>query len=81
LDWGRGVWQYRSFWNWASASGFQPDGSTIGLNLGCGFGDLSAATENCFILDGKVHKLEQVTFGYDSKNYLLPWKFTDSKVG
>ena len=26
LDWGRGVWEYRSFWNWASASGFLPDG-------------------------------------------------------
>jgi len=79
LDWGRGVWQYRSFWNWASASGFGPDGSTIGLNLGCGFGDLSAATENCFVLNGKVHKLEQVTFAYDSKDYMQPWKFTDSQ--
>ena len=26
LDWGRGVWQYSSFWNWASASGFLADG-------------------------------------------------------
>ena len=33
LDWGRGVWEYKSFWNWASASGFLPDGQTIGLNL------------------------------------------------
>jgi hypothetical protein len=57
LDWGRGVWEYRSFWNWASASGFLPDGRTIGLNLGCGFGDLSHATENCTILNGRIHKL------------------------
>ena len=34
LDWGRGVWAYRSFWNWASASGFLPDGRRVGLNLG-----------------------------------------------
>ena len=61
LDWGRGVWEYRTFWNWASASGFLPRaGRTIGLNLGCGFGDLSRATENCVILDGRIHKLEQV---------------------
>ncbi len=26
LDWGCGVWDYRSFWVWASASGFLPDG-------------------------------------------------------
>jgi hypothetical protein len=79
LDWGRGVWEYQSYWNWASASGFLPGGRTIGLNLGCGFGDLSAATENCLVLDGKVHKLEQVTFGYNSSDYMQPWKFTDSE--
>jgi hypothetical protein len=79
LDWGRGVWEYRSFWNWASASGFLPDGRTVGLNLGCGFGDLSAATENCLVLDGCIHKLEQVKFGYEPGNYMRPWKFTDSQ--
>jgi len=78
LDWGRGVWAYSSFWNWASASGFLTDGRTIGLNLGCGFGDTSAATEDCFILNGEVHKLENVSFDYQSDNYLLPWKFLDS---
>jgi hypothetical protein len=46
LDWGRGVWAYNSFWVWASASGFLADGRTIGLNMGYGFGDTSAATEN-----------------------------------
>ncbi len=34
LDWGRGVWNYKSFWNWASASGYLPNGRTLGLNLG-----------------------------------------------
>jgi hypothetical protein len=79
LDWGRGVWEYRSFWNWASASGFLPDGRTIGLNLGGGFGDLSAATENCFVLNGKIHKLEQVKFEYAPSNFMQPWKFSDSE--
>ncbi len=79
LDWGRGVWEYSSFWNWASASGFLPDGRTVGLNLGAGFGDLSAATENALILDGGIHKLEQVKFAYDARNYMQPWKFTDSE--
>jgi hypothetical protein len=79
MDWGRGVWEYKSFWNWASASGFLADGRTIGLNLGCGFGDLSAATENCLIVNGKVNKLEQVNFGYNSSDFMLNWKFTDSE--
>ena len=79
LDWGRGVWEYKSFWNWASASGFLPDGRSIGVNLGCGFGDLSAATENCLVLNGKVHKLAQVNFGYKAGDYMQHWKFTDSE--
>ncbi len=76
LDWGRGVWEYRSFWVWASASGFLPDRRTVGLNLGFGFGDTSAATENTLILDGRVHKLGQVDFTYDPEDFKRPWRMT-----
>lgn len=79
LDWGRGVWEYSSFWNWASASGFLPDGRTVGLNLGCGFGDTSAATENALILDGKIHKLDQVIFEYERADFMKPWNFRDNQ--
>ena len=79
LDWGRGVWEYQSYWNWASASGFLPDGRTVGLNLGCGFGDLSKAGENALILENRIHKLEQVKFDYVSGDYMKPWKFTDTE--
>jgi hypothetical protein len=79
LDWGRGVWEYQSYWNWASASGFLPDGRTVGLNLGCGFGDLSKAGENALILESCIHKLEQVKFDYVSGDYMKPWKFTDTE--
>lgn len=79
LDWGRGVWEYRSFWNWASASGFLPDGRSIGLNLGQGFGDLSKAGENAVILDNRIYKLEQVKFDYVPGDYMHPWKFTDAE--
>jgi hypothetical protein len=74
LDWGRGVWEYRSFWVWASASGFLADGRTVGLNLGFGFGDTSAAGENTLILAGRVHKLDQVDFSYDSADFSRPWR-------
>lgn len=78
LDWGRGVWEYRSFWNWASASGYLPDGRTVGLNLGKGFGDLSAAGENALILNGKIHKLGPLQWEYSSTDYTKPWRFTGS---
>ena len=77
LDWGRGVWEYRTDWNWASSSGFLPDGRRIGLNLGCGFGDLTKAGENALILDNRIHKLEQVQFDYKRQDYMQPWNFTD----
>ena len=77
LDWGRGVWEYRSYWNWASASGLFADGRTVGLNLGRGFGDLSKAGENALILGGRIHKLEEVKFDYTPGDYMRPWKFTD----
>ncbi len=59
---------------WASASGFLADRRTIGLNLGFGFGDASAATENTLILNGRVHKLAQVDFSYDAHNFMQPWR-------
>jgi hypothetical protein len=79
LDWGRGVWEYRSFWNWASASGFLSNGRRVGLNLGCGFGDTSAATEDALFLEGRIHKLGQVKFEYASGDYLKPWRFRDTE--
>jgi len=76
MDWGRGVWEYQSFWVWASASGFMEDGRTLGLNMGYGFGDTSAATENAFVLNGRIHKLEDVTFDYDPHDFMRPWRMT-----
>jgi hypothetical protein len=78
LDWGRGVWEYRSYWVWASASGYLPDRRTAGLNLGFGFGDTRAATENAIILDGHIHKLGQVDINYNTNDYMKPWKMVSS---
>ena len=80
LDWGRGVWAYNSFWVWASASGFLGDGRRIGLNLGYGFGDTSAATENTVLLDGRIHKLGDVQFEYDNVDFMAPWQMRSDRV-
>ena len=79
LDWGRGVWTYHNTWYWGSASGLA-DGVDIGFNIGYGFGDTSAASENMVFYDGKAHKLSQVKFNIPMKegkeDYLKPWTFT-----
>ena len=75
MDWGRGIWAYRTSWIWASASAFLEDGRTVGLNLGGGFGD-APAPDNALILSGRVHKLEDVRLDYDRANLMRPWRLT-----
>lgn len=80
LDWGRGVWTYSNTWYWSSLSA-SADGHRFGFNLGYGFGDTSAASENMVFVDGIAHKLSQVTFNIPfkedgSEDYMKPWTFT-----
>ena len=80
LDWGRGVWTYKNTWYWGSASGVH-EGRRFGFNIGYGFGDTSAASENVLFLDGKAHKLSQVTFNIPKdaegqETFMEPWTFT-----
>ncbi len=79
LDWGRGVWTYDNTWYWSSGNAQLSNGHVFGFNLGYGFADTSAATENVIIYDGIAHKLDDVTFAMsDPKNFLAPWTFTSS---
>jgi len=78
LDWGRGVWTYRNTWCWGSASGLV-DGEPFGFNIGYGFGDTSAASENMIIFRGVGHKLDQVTFHIPEGTYDgAPWRFSSN---
>ena len=83
LDWGRGVWTYDNTWYWSAAMGYQ-DGRVIGFNLGYGFGDTSAASENMLFVDGIAHKLGRLTFAIPRKDdgslaYLEPWAIRDEE--
>ena len=52
----------------------------FGWNIGYGFGNTAAASENALFYDGTLHKLSRVTFEIPQKDgkfdYLAPWKFT-----
>jgi len=79
LDWGRGVWTYKNTWYWGAAQG-NIQGHKVGWNIGYGFGDTSAASENMLFIDGICHKLSKVSFNIpkvDGKEiYTDPWTFT-----
>lgn len=80
LDWGRGVWTYDNIWFWGTGNGLV-NGIPFGLNLGYGFSDRSAASENILFYNGTGHKLSEVEFvipkhtdgGYD---FFKQWQIT-----
>ncbi len=78
LDWGRGVWTYENTWYWGSASG-TVGGVPFGFNIGCGFGDTSAASENMLFFNGKAHKLSRIKFNIPKKDgkddFMSKWTF------
>ena len=83
LDWGRGVWTYKNTWYWSSLNAIY-QGHRIGFNLGYGFGDTSAASENMFFYDDKAFKLEDVIFNIPKNekgklDFMSPWSFTSEK--
>lgn len=75
LDWGRGVWPFSAEWFWGSGSGMV-DGKVFGFNIGYGFGDTSAASENMLFYDGKAHKINEVLFDLADGGYLSPKHFS-----
>ena len=99
LDWGRGVWTRDNTWYWSAAQGWQdgrggtePGSHRFGFNLGYGFGNTEAASENMVFVDGVAHKLGRVDFGIPEKadapsggkletryDFMMPWHVTDDE--
>jgi len=77
-DWGRGVWPWRSFWNWAVCTGVQ-DGRRIGVNVGAKWTTGTGSNENGIVLDGRLHKImEDVRWEYDPADDHSTWRlFTE----
>lgn len=77
MDWGRGIWPYKTHWLWGSACG-TVNGTPVAFNIGYGFGDLSTHTENIVFYDGKAHKVDEVAFHHENRDPEKPWKFTSN---
>jgi hypothetical protein len=62
LDFGRGIWPWRTRWSWAAAAGVV-GGKTLALNLGGQWTDGAGVTENGLWIDGRLHKIgDRVAF-------------------
>ncbi|MDR2266716.1 MAG: DUF2804 domain-containing protein [Christensenellaceae bacterium] len=82
LDWGRGVWPYKCTWYWSSLNAQLEDGDLFGWNLGYGFGNTTAASENVLYYNGTAHKLDDVTFEIPIKgrsvDFMSKWHILSS---
>jgi len=73
-DFGRGIWPYRSFWNWGVATGVQ-DGVRIGVNVGGKWTTGTGVNENGLLIDGRLHKImEDLRWDYDPGDWMRPWR-------
>ena len=76
FDWNRSVRPRSDLRFWAAGSG-QYGGRQTGFCVGHNSADSAMCTENAFFLDGRLHKLDQVTF-HVPVGKLLPWRFTSN---
>lgn len=74
-DWSAGYMRRHTFWNWGCLAGRTGDGRIVGMNVSCGVNETSF-TENCFWLEGKLHKIDTVRFEYDRNDLMRPWHLT-----
>ncbi|RIL04003.1 MAG: DUF2804 domain-containing protein [Proteobacteria bacterium] len=80
-DWGRGVWPYRSFWNWGVATGWADD-VLLGVNFGAKWTTGTGANENGILWNGKLHKvMEDLRWEYDAREWRKPWRVVAERTG
>jgi hypothetical protein len=73
-DWGRGIWPYRSFWNWGVATGYADD-ALLGVNMGAKWTTGTGSNENGILYDGRLHKImEDLRWEYDPVEWRKPWR-------
>jgi len=77
MDWYRSVRPKADVCYWAQACGMS---SAVHFSFCVGYSgaDFSQGTENGFFVDGKLHKLDQVTFHIPLSNWLSEWRFTSN---
>lgn len=76
-DWTAGYMRRETSWNWGCVAGRLDDGRIVGLNVSCGVNE-TGHSENCFWIDGALHRLGCVAFDYDRRDLMQGWSLRDS---
>lgn len=77
-DWSAGYMRRDTFWNWGCLAGRLEDDRVVGINVSCGVNE-TGHSENCFWLDGVLHRLGPVSFAYDRRDLMKGWQLSDSQ--
>jgi hypothetical protein len=85
LDWNLGYRPYETWWNWAAGGGLSEDGTRVGFNLtahrpwdGSAAPPAEHDATDCGLwIDGRLIKLDRVTFDYQPDAILQPWRIRD----
>ncbi len=73
-DFGRGMWPYRSYWNWAVCTGKQGR-DLIGVNMGAKWTTGTGSNENGICYNGRLYKvMEDLIWEYDCNDWMKPWR-------
>ena len=73
-DFGRGIWPYRSHWNWGVATGVQ-DGRLVGVNVGDKWTTGTGSNENGLCINGRIYKImEDLSWQYNVNDWMAPWR-------
>lgn len=73
-DFGRGRWPNGVDWCWSFCS-TRVDGHVLGFNLGANWTDGTGVNENGLVIDGRVHKLDDlVDVEHDRRDPKKPWR-------
>jgi len=79
--WGRGIWPYRSFWNWGVATGWAED-VLLGVNVGARWTTGTGSNENGILWNGRLHKvMEDLRWDYDPADWRRPWRVVAEHSG
>jgi len=76
IDYGRGIFHYRTSWFWASALGYLQDGRRFSFNSGYGISNKNVqSVEDAVKIDGKIVKLNPLEVIYDQRNLMNGFTF------
>ena len=78
MDWGRGIWPYKTYWIWGSADG-RIGQTEYAINLGYNMQKENVNfSEDALIVNTRLIKLATMECTFDENDLMKPWNYTST---